>query len=129
MTPDPERLALARRVQPEMSQAIRESDAAKIKTLIAQGKRAAFTVGGRYRIFAYGAPPEAPLTKPVTVADGVGSIVGMDVSGTIDAADVFEIFGTYRGRVAMFGQPHEFRADDGKTILLGDIDVLSWERA
>jgi hypothetical protein len=128
MTPDPERLALARKIAPEMGAAIRSSDAKKIKSLIAQGKRCAFTIGGRYRIFAYGAPPVQPM-KLETLADGIATITGVDTAGTVDAAEITEVFGTYRGRMAVFGAPHEFRADNGTMILLGDVDVLAWERA
>lgn len=130
LEPDPVRLDYALKQQGPLADAMRRLDVAAMRSIIDGTKQLSFVVGRYYALCVFGAPPAPPREEPATNAQKIGALVGADFVDTVEQAAVVTIRGTYRGRDrGRPFQPHVFRAPNGQSIVLADMDILAWSRA
>lgn len=130
MRPDPNRLAYAESSRGPMADAIKRFDLRKINEIVNGVPKLRFVPGGFYALCVFGAPPAPPREGVVERADqALGKLMGVDAVDTIEQSAVITLRGTYKGRSPDMLRPHVFRAPNGQDIVLGDMDILAWEKA
>jgi hypothetical protein len=130
LEPDPARQAYAEQNREPMRDAIRKVDVRRIRAIVDGAPKLKFTIGGHYALCVFGAPPAPARQGDVEHVDqAIGKLVGMDPVDTLDSMAVLTIRGTYKGRDSTILRPHVFRAANGQSIVLADMDILAWSRA